>query len=176
MKYLTHLMILVLNWILICSGAPRKTRFFTRSIWNQLFLFGYLKVLNNSVTQLVPKQVWSVDRSRTVLTIRTPLITLNVAFLTNRLELQTQKEVINDLMMPSWATVVCPLRSSPPVTHPQKVWSRSEVFSWSFLPSLALRAQRCLLLFASHLSKLGAIKTGFTWHPTRFKSVMFDND
>lgn len=176
MKYLTHLMILVLNWILICSGAPRKTRFFTRSIWNQLFLFGYLKVLNNSMTQLVSKQVWSADRIHVDLTIRTPLITLNMAFLTNRLELQTQKEGINDLMMPSWATVVCPLRPSPPVTHLQKVWSRSEMFSWSFLPSLALRAQRCLLLFASHLSKLGAIKTGFTWHPTRFKSVMFDND
>lgn len=175
MKYLTHLMILVLNWILICSGAPWKTRFFTCSIWNQLFLFGYLKVLNNSMTQLVSKQVWSVDRIHTDL-IRTPLITLNLAFLTNRLELQTEAEVINDLMMPSWATVVCPLRSSPPVTHLQKVWSRSEMFSWSFLPPLALRAQRCLLLFASHLSKLGAIKTGFTWHPTRFKSVMFDND
>lgn len=169
-------MILVLNWILICSGAPRKTRFFTCSIWNRLFLFGYLKVLNNSMTQLVSEQVWSVDRIHTDLTTRSPLITLDVAFLTNRLELQTQKEVINGLMMPSWATVVCPLRSSPPVTHLQKVWSRSEMFSWSFLPSLALQAQRCLLLFASHLSKLGAIKTGFTWHPTRFKSVMFDND
>lgn len=173
MKYLTHLMILVLNWILICSVAPRKTRFFTRNIWNQLFLFGYLKVLNNSMTQLVSKQVWSMDRIHMDLK---PLVTLNVAFLTNRLELQTQKEVINDLMMPSWATVVCPLRSSPRVTHLQKVWLRCEIFSCSFLPSLALRAQRCLLLFASHLSKLGAIKTGFTWHPTRFKSVMFDND
>lgn len=36
------------------------------------------------------------------------------------------------------------------------------LFLPAFFPSITLQAQCCLLLFASHLFKLGAIKTAFT--------------
>lgn len=96
------------------------------------------------------------------------MIMLKVAFLTNRLELPTHTEAINDLM----AAQLSHSDLSPPFitfhhTPRDGLVEIGDVFPVflfldAFFPSITPPVQRCLLLFASHLSKLGAIKTGFT--------------